>query len=110
MSPAPVMSYHETFSAGQQGSGREAGFAPITCSQSACVAGVLATAMWMFLAASAGLQPVLPGRSETVAEDHQRRALGLGHEQPGAALVAGGREGDIASRDGSRGHAVSLGG
>ena len=34
-----------------------------------------------------GLEPVLARPTEAVAEDHQRRALGVRHEQPGAALV-----------------------
>jgi hypothetical protein len=55
-------------------------------------------------AAGKGLQPVLPGRAETVAEDHERWPLGVGHEQPPAALVAGRGEGDVASRALSRGH------
>jgi hypothetical protein len=49
-------------------------------------------------AAGKGLEPVLARCSETVAEDHERRALGVGHEQPGAALVAGGGEGDVRRR------------
>ena len=39
--------------------------------------------------ARVGLEPELAGRAEAVAEDHERRALGVGHEQPGPALVAG---------------------
>ena len=35
------------------------------------------------------LQAVLPRCAEAVAEDHQRRPLGVGHEQPGPAVVAG---------------------
>ena len=54
--------------------------------------------------ARVGLEPVLAGAAEAVAEDHQRRALGVGHEQPGAALVAGGGEGDVESRAGFGGH------
>ena len=59
--------------------------------------------------ARVGLEPELAGRAEAVAEDHERRALGVGHEQPGPALVAGGGEGDVESRAGSRGHGASLG-
>lgn len=34
-----------------------------------------------------GLEPVLAGPTEAMAEDHQRRVLGVGHEQPGAAVI-----------------------
>ena len=37
--------------------------------------------------ARVGLEPQLAGRAEAVAEDHQRRPLGVRHEQPGPAVV-----------------------
>ena len=56
-----------------------------------------------------GLEPVLAGPAEAVAEDHQRRVLGVGHEQPGAALIAGRGEGDVEPRPCSSGHTASVG-
>jgi hypothetical protein len=35
-----------------------------------------------------GLEPVLARATEAVAEDHERRVVGVGHEQPAPTVVA----------------------
>ena len=57
--------------------------------------------------ASVRLEPELPSRAEAVSEDHERRPLGVGHEQPAAALVAGRGEGDVESGAWSRVHEMA---